>query len=114
MLISQYIDLCRRREIGKRVLLVLVAFDMRESGIKGKLSTKGANTLYDIMIWAEIGKRRCLVFKILFDKSVATLFCKQETDHVVRIFHLNPPIVPTRLLDTTKNPLATKPDNTKC
>ena len=67
MLISQYIDLCRRREIGKGVLLVLVAFDMRESGIKGKLSTKGANTLYDVMIRAEIGKRRCLVFKIPFE-----------------------------------------------
>ena len=40
---------------------------MRESGIKGKLSTKGANTLYDVMIRAEVGKRRGLVFEIPFE-----------------------------------------------
>jgi hypothetical protein len=67
MLISKNIDLCRQREIGKGVLLVLVAFDMRETGIEGKLSMKGANTLYDVVIRTEVGKRRCLVFKIPFE-----------------------------------------------
>jgi hypothetical protein len=67
MLISQNIDLCRRREIGKWVLLVLVTFNMGEYSIDGELGTKGANALYDVMIWAEVGKRRCLVFEIPFE-----------------------------------------------
>jgi hypothetical protein len=42
-------------------------FTDRESSIEGKLGTKGANALYDVVIWAEVGKRRCLVFKIPFE-----------------------------------------------
>jgi hypothetical protein len=45
----------------------LGGFNMREYSIEGKLGTKGANALYDIMIRAEVGKRRCLVFKIPFE-----------------------------------------------
>jgi hypothetical protein len=68
MLISQNIDLCRWREIGKGVLLVLVAFNMREySSIEGKLGTKGANALCNVMVQAEVGKRRCLVSEIPFE-----------------------------------------------
>jgi hypothetical protein len=67
MLISQNVDLCHWREIGKGVLLVLVAFNMREYSSDGKLGTKGANALYDVMIWAEICKRGCLVIEIPFE-----------------------------------------------
>jgi hypothetical protein len=40
---------------------------MGEYSIDGKLGMKGANALNDIVIRAEVGKRRFLVLEILFE-----------------------------------------------
>jgi hypothetical protein len=49
------------------MLSILVAFNVEEYNIEGELGTKGANALNDIVIRAEICKRRCLVFEIPFE-----------------------------------------------